>query len=262
MAAMALRVLFTPLLAAGCALATRKWGEAISGWLMGLPVLSGPVSVLMLVEYGRRFAQDAARGTLLGFLATGVFCVCYALVAKRAPWWVALGSAYAACIAVTTALSMAAGIPLGWAVGLVTLGLAGLAVVIGKPSRAGAAVGTPRWDLPVRMGAATVVVVGITAAARYLGPEAAGLLAPIPIVAAITAAFTHRQAGSEAARGLLGGTVVGSLGGVAFFAAIVMLVRWTSPVVAYSVAASAAVVTGVVAMRLSRAVRQIPWPTR
>jgi hypothetical protein len=261
-AAIVLRVLFTPLLAAGCAMATKKWGAAFSGWLMGLPLLSGPVSVVLLVEYGRRFAQDAARGTLLGFLATGVFCVCYALVAKRASWGLALGSAYAACIAVTAALSLAAGIPLGWAVALVTLGLAGLAVVIGQPGRTGAAAGTPRWDLPVRMVAATVVVLGITAAARYLGPEAAGLLAPIPIVAAITAAFTHRQDGSEAARGLLGGTVVGSLGGVAFFAAVVMLVRWTSPVLVYSVAAVAAIATGFLAMGLSRAARQIPWPMR
>jgi hypothetical protein len=249
-----LRIIFTPLLAAGCTLATRKWGATLSGWIMGLPLLSGPVSILLLLEYGPRFAQDAARGTLLGFLATGAFCLTYVLTSKRAHWWVALISAYAACVAVTASLSLAAGLPLGWALGLVTFGLAALAVIIGRPGFAGSTKAAPRWDLPVRMAAATVVVLAITAAARYLGAEAAGLLAPIPIVAAITAAFTHREAGSEAVRGMLGGTVVGSLGGVAFFAAVVLLVRTTSPALAYGAALAAAAVTGVAAMRVARGI--------
>jgi hypothetical protein len=50
----------------------------------------------------------------------------------------------------------------------------------------------PRWDIPVRMLAATAIVVLITALARMPGSHLAGLLSPFPVFGAVLAIFTYR----------------------------------------------------------------------
>src|SRR5262249_57033317 len=47
----------------------------------------------------------------------------------------------------------------------------------------------PRCDIPVRMLAATAVVVAITSFAPVLGSHLAGLLSPFPVFAAVLAVF-------------------------------------------------------------------------
>ena len=57
----------------------------------------------------------------------------------------------------------------------------------------------PRWDIPVRMVAATAVVVLITTLAPFLGSHLAGLLSPFPVFGAVVAVFAHRAHGPHAA---------------------------------------------------------------
>jgi hypothetical protein len=56
----------------------------------------------------------------------------------------------------------------------------------------------PRWDLPLRMTSAGVLVFSLTAAAERLGPSVSGILTPFPVATAILAGFTHAQRGSAA----------------------------------------------------------------
>ena len=37
--------------------AGRRWGPGVSGWLTGLPLLAGPVSVFVCIEQGETFAS-------------------------------------------------------------------------------------------------------------------------------------------------------------------------------------------------------------
>ena len=77
-----LKATLTPLLIAVATLAARRWGPAVGGWVAGLPLTSGPVSVFLAVEQAPAFAAHAACGTLLGLIAVAVFCVAYARSAK------------------------------------------------------------------------------------------------------------------------------------------------------------------------------------
>src|SRR5437016_7099204 len=56
------KVVLTPLFIAAVTLAGRRWGPAVGGWLAGLPLTSGPVSVFLALEQGPGFAVRAAVG--------------------------------------------------------------------------------------------------------------------------------------------------------------------------------------------------------
>ena len=77
----ALKIAIAPVLILACTLVARRWGPAVGGWVLGLPLTSGPVSVLLFLERGPNFARHAAGGTLLGLAAGAVFCVSYVLLA-------------------------------------------------------------------------------------------------------------------------------------------------------------------------------------
>jgi hypothetical protein len=256
MTAIVIRIALAPLLVGGCSLASRKWGAAIGGLLLGLPLLSGPVSVILLTERGLGFAQSAARGTILGLLASSVFCAAYAAASRRLAWWGSLLVGYGA-FGSAVALFSLLHLTLAWSLVLVSAALVVLVLATGRPGVAGPAPAAPKWDLPVRMVVTGALVVGVSMVAGYLSPEAAGLLAPIPVLGAVMAVFTHRRSGAEAARGLLHGAVIGSWGGVAFFTAVVLLLGSVSPLAAYAVALCAAAVAGGTVMLLSSAAPRV-----
>ena len=81
------KIILAPVLIALVSLAGRKWGPSIAGWLLGLPLNSGPIIFFLLLEQGPRFAADAARASLLGILAWAAFCVTYALCCVKTSWW-------------------------------------------------------------------------------------------------------------------------------------------------------------------------------
>ena len=254
------KIAFTPLLLAMCTFVARRWGESAGGWLLGLPLTSGPVSVFLFAQYGSSFAEKAARSTLLGLVAGAAFCTCYALVASRMRWWQSLGVAYAVCLAIAWVLSLAQ-LSLAQSLPFVIGALALLALVMGAvpdegrssagdcdtggdvPARPGRVVG-----LLVRMLVATASVVVVTTVAGLLGPGVGGLLAPLPVLVAVMATSSHRRGAKSEARGLLRGAVVGAWGGVAFFAAVAVLLPTTGPLVTYGIATTSALVAGAVAM--------------
>jgi hypothetical protein len=243
-----MKVLLAPLLLAAGSFAAWRWGSAVGGWLLGLPLISGPVSVLLFVEHGPRFAESAARGTLLGLLATGAFIAGYSLLARRARWWLTLPLAYAACLAVAWGLSFV-NLPISWAALLVLAVLAALSVASRRPAVCGPVRKSGVVSMLVKMAFASVLVVAITSGAGALGPHLAGLLAPLPVLLAFGTACAHRSDGLEAVRGLLGGALAGSWGGAAFFAVVALELGVASPAVTYTLAMVAALAVAALAMR-------------
>jgi hypothetical protein len=263
------KIALTPLLLAACTFVAHHWGDSAGGWLLGLPLTSGPVSVFLFAQYGSSFAEKAARATLLGLVAGAAFCTVYALVASRTRWWQSLGIAYTVCLGVAWALSLAQ-LNLAESLVLVTGTLAVLAVAMASLSgrhrspahvRAAAsaeAVGEPRaGGLLARMAVASASVVAITAVAGALGPSVGGLLAPLPVLAGVMAASSQRRGASREARGLLGGAVVGAWGGVAFFSVVAIMIAVSGPLVTYGTATAAALIAGAVAMGVHR--RESTW---
>ena len=78
---MLLKVLLAPLLILLATLAGRRWGPAVGGWLAGLPLTSGPVSLILALEQGPEFAARAALGTLFGLISLAAFSFAYGAAA-------------------------------------------------------------------------------------------------------------------------------------------------------------------------------------
>lgn len=244
----ALKIAIAPLLILACTLAARRWGAAFGGWMLGLPLTSGPVSVLLFLERGPNFARSAASGTLLGLVAGAVFCVCYVLLAGRHPWWRALPIAAAATI-VTAALLMGIHPGFAWSAAIALGVLTVLAMTMRAPGREPSHRGPGRRDLLVRIALASSIVYLVSTSASLLGPQVAGLLAPLPLLSGIMATSVHRTSGRAVADTLLRGTLMGSWGGVTFFLVVGLMMTSGNAAATYAVATVAALLAAAAARR-------------
>jgi hypothetical protein len=248
---LALKLSLTPILILLASLAGRRWGEAIGGWLVGLPLTSGPVAVFLTLDQGPAFAQQAAAGSLAGTAAQACFGVFYALAAEHAGWPLAF-CAGAAAFAVGAATLQAFALPhlALFLIALATLSLA-LRVLPRGSLRRGVA-RLPLWDIPARMAVATTLVVSVTAAAALLGPRLSGLLATFPIFAAVLTVFAHRVQGAEAARQVIRGLLMGLYGFASFFIVLGELLPLASVATAFAGASLAAILVQGVSFKLMR----------
>ncbi|PVX85145.1 hypothetical protein [Paraburkholderia unamae] len=222
------KLVLTPLLLLAASLAARRWGEAVGGLLVGLPLTSGPVSVFLALEHGSAFAAQATSGSLTATAAQAAFCVAYCRLAPRG-WSVALAGAGLTFAVVAGFLQWSA-LPANglYIVAILTVALA-LNLIPNKPART-ARLNAPWWDLPSRMALIAGLVVGVTLIAPYVGPEASGVLASLPFMAIILAVFAHRMIGHEAAQQLMRGMAAGLLGFASFFYVLSLtLTRWSLP---------------------------------
>jgi hypothetical protein len=194
------------------------------------------VSVFLALEQGQGFAAQAALASLSSLPALAAFNLAYAWAATRARWH---GSLLAALLVFfpLLALCRASTLPLGVGFGL-ALSSFGLALrLLPDPAHSPArALVPPRWDLPLRMLIASLIVLALTEAARALGPLWVGLLSPFPVFSTVLAAFTHEQAGPAAAVALLRGVLVACFGVAAFFALVALLLPAAGLVLAYGAA--------------------------
>ena len=209
-----LKLVLTPVLIAGASLAGRRWGQSVGGWLVGLPLTSGPVAFFLAIEHGAGFAAAVAVGSLAGAIAEAAFCLAYGWLTARG-WVAALAAASVVFAIVALGLQRLAWPPPILAASVFVILVIALALLPRRASRA-APPSPPRWDLPARMLITTVLVVGLTALAPTLGPRLSGLLATFPVYAAILTVFAHR-AGPAPAVQVLRGLLLGLFSFGAFF---------------------------------------------
>jgi hypothetical protein len=222
---LALKLIVTPLLIGAATLAGRRWGPAASGWLVGLPLTSGPVVFFVALSHGTAFASLVAAGILAGTASQAAFALAYAWVALRQPWPVAMLAGSVGFAAIT----------LGWlplrlpvvAVAAIVVAslMAGIALLPARNRRGPVerAAPIPRWDLPARMIVGTVLVVLLTELASLLGPRLTGLITPYPLYAAVLTVFAHRGLGPAAAIDVLRGLLFGLFAFAAFFIVLAVL---------------------------------------
>jgi hypothetical protein len=82
MSLLAIKLILTPLVVLLASLAARRWGDAVAGWLVGLPLTSAPVSVFLAIEQGPSFAAHAAGGSIAGVVSQAAFCIGYGALAR------------------------------------------------------------------------------------------------------------------------------------------------------------------------------------
>lgn len=236
-----LKLVLTPALIAGASLAGRRWGPAVSGWLVGLPLTSGPVAFFLAVERGTAFAAAATLGALAGAIAEAAFCLAYAYAARRAAWPLSLAAASAAFIVVAAILQRASiSLPAAALVAFASLVLALL--VIPRTTITTSPPTPPRWDLPARMVIATVLVLAITESAPVLGARLSGLLATFPVYAAILTVFAQRGATAASAVQVLRGLLWGLFGFAGFFVILGALIERVGITTAFAAASTGALV--------------------
>jgi hypothetical protein len=216
-----LKVVVTPVLIGAASLAARRWGPAVSGWLVALPLTSAPVTLFLALDHGPGFAATASTGTMAGAISQAAFCVGYAWVGRRCRWPITLlaaSLAFGLCTAALSHLVLPLALLLLTVVGTLVMALR-LMPAGGEPSPRPSSA-SPGWDLPARMAVATGIVLLLTGAAPVLGPRLTGLLSPYPLYAAILAAFAHHRQGPAPAAEVLRGLLLGLFSFAGFFVVV------------------------------------------
>jgi uncharacterized membrane protein len=215
-----LKLIMTPVFIGGASLGARRWGPAFGGWIISLPLTSGPVALFLALDRGPAFAAAAAEASLAGCVAIAAYGVVYARTAGRHGWPVALAAGLAGWLLVALAVQPI----LHWPV-LVLFALVALVIILAvelMPASASKAEATTwsRRDVPLRMAVATSVVIAVTAAAPILGAGTSGLLAMLPVMSTILAVFAHRAGGTAHGIAIQRGILSGLFGTAAFLAVV------------------------------------------
>lgn len=249
---LAFKLATAPVLILCLTLLSRKYGPAIGGMLMGVPLITGPISAFTALEHGASFAQHAAVANFVGQVSTCIFCFTYALLAKRLNVAVTVLCSVGAFFAATLIWN-----EFEWTVtsglGLVLITILLLMALLKPVNIDAAAKITIRFDLTLRMLVSAAFVLLITFLTGHFGAKLSGLLAPFPVFVLILSVFTHHQMGSGAASNLVRGVITGSFSFAAFFAVVAVWLDNLGIAATYSAAALAsAMVSGLVYLILHR----------
>jgi hypothetical protein len=242
MTVLALKLLLAPLLVVASSLAGRRWGAQVAGVLVVLPVVAGPILLILYLEHGSHFAAHAARAATLGIVPLALFALVFGYLSRRHGWLMTLAVSWIVVLLADLALAQA-DVPAGLALGLALLALHGAGALLrrlGQP--APGALPAPWWDLPARAVATALLVLLVTGLAARLGPALTGVLTPFPIALSVVCAFTTAQAGHAGVLALLRGIVPGLDGFALFCFLIAVAIDNLGGVAAFGLATAAAVV--------------------
>ena len=249
---LALKLILTPLLIGGASLAARRWGPAIGGWLVSLPLTSGPVTFFLALDHGTPFAATAIVGSLVGLGAITAFTLAFAAGLLRAGPRTGILLATAAFAITALLVQPVLDAPVG-ILFVVVVGVLAVALRLLPASGARrAAAPHPRWDLPARVVIGTCLVVGLTTIAPLLGPHTSGIVATFPVYVSILTLFTHRLEGVPGALDVLRGLLVGLFGTAAFMLVLAVALVPLGIGPAFAIALSLTLAIQAVALRFVR----------
>src|SRR5947199_5895149 len=72
-----MKIALAPALVVAATLGARRWGDRIGGIVIAIPIVAGPVLLVLAVDHGRAFVERAATGALLGIVAVCGFCLTF-----------------------------------------------------------------------------------------------------------------------------------------------------------------------------------------
>jgi hypothetical protein len=248
MAVLALKLLLAPLLVVASSLAGRRWGPRVAGVLVVLPVVAGPILLILYLDHGSRFAAQAARAATLGIVPLALFALVFGHLSRRHGWLLTLVVSWVVVLLADLALAHV-DVPAGLALILALLalhGANGLLRSLGQP--APVALPAPWWDLPARAVATALLVVLVTGLSASVGPALTGMLTPFPIALSVVCAFTTAQAGHAGVLALLRGVVPGLDGFAVFCFLVAVTLDNLGGLTAFGLATAAAVIIAIVLM--------------
>lgn len=224
MAVLAVRILLAPCFVVAVSLFARRFGVRIGGTVAGLPVIAGPVLLVLALQHGTPFAHRAAIGVLLGIVGLAAFVLTYVAVSARLAWPGSVTAAYAAfALAVVAMRPVSIGPLIAFAIACASLLLT--LALLPRPRLRSIPLPSARWDLPLRAACTAAAVITVTTVATTLGPHLSGLITSFPVITAVLAAFTHSRRGRDEATRLLRGFTVGFFAYAAFCFVVALAVR-------------------------------------
>ena len=211
-----LRLALVPAAVWLASLAARRWGHSISGYLGGMPMIGGPITLFLAIDLGPDFAARSALFTLAAIAGQAAHLLTFAWVGRRARWPLALASGWSAFAATSLAVSR---VPLDPLVAVALAAGSLLAAWRWLPREEGATLAAtiPPMELRLRLVAAVALAGLILWAAPVFGPVASGILLSMPITGSIMPPFTLALYGPGALARLIRGFVVGLTGFSSFF---------------------------------------------
>ena len=248
-----LRLLLVPAAVWLASLAGRRWGHTVSGYLGGLPLIGGPITLYLALDHGPAFAAQSATVTLAAIMGQAAHLMVFAHVGRGAPWAVSLAAGWAAFAAVAIAVTFLPLTP--WvAFALAAAGLAAAWRWLPHPRGDAALPAIPAAELRLRLVAAFALAAAILWSAKAFGPVVSGVLLSVPVTGSIMPPFTLALYGPDAVARLMRGFVVGLAGFTAFFFVISAAVVAVGITPAFLAAIAAALATLFVASRVLRIV--------
>lgn len=246
----ALKLTLVPALIFGITAAGRRWGPAVAGWLSAFPVVAGPILFFISLEHGATFGAAAAAATLLGIVAHLSFGLAYAWLATRHAWPLCLSGALLVYGGVVALLNMLV-VDLYQTAGaiFVLLIFARKFYPAASVQKSRPVAPANRCELPLRMVAGALLVVGVTYVAGSLGAKLSGLLAMFPVLGVVLAVFSQRQAGAAFTISLLRNMVLGYFSFVTFCALLAETLPRLGLIAGFAIATVAAVVVQAFTLR-------------
>jgi hypothetical protein len=251
-----IRLSLTPLAVLAGTVAQRRFGHAISGLVLGLPLTSLPILWFIAVRHGAPFAETMTAALLVGSVAEAAVLWLYAHLTARVSPTLALGGALIAFALFAAAVNLLGLSPI--IAGLVTA--VGFAVALRwwPAVEPVADTSTRRARVVPRVVVAALLTFMIMALAGHLGPVWSGLLDALPAMSMMMAFMTHQDSGAAASSSFLRGVTRGSFSYVAAMLVLAETLRTGDLPLAFGAALGASlVVQALVQLRDTLALRSL-----
>jgi hypothetical protein len=237
-----LKLILAPVIIGSASLAGRKWGPAVSGWIVGMPLTSGPVIFFVALSHDAAFAANAALGVLSGGFSLVAYALTYSWLATRFRWYVAITGSLLV-FATSTALLQNHIFPLVPVIVLLCAALAAGLWLMPRDEVEKESENQPgKWDIPIRIFIGTSFILLLTGIAPLIGPRLTGLLTTIPLYVTILTIFAHRNQGPAAAAHVQRGLLYGMFAFTGFFTVLSLLIEKTSLGISFGAAILTALV--------------------
>lgn len=207
-----LQLIIVPLAVVTGTLAQRRFGHAVGGLIIGLPLASLPMLLLIALQRGTTFATSTSNADLVGSLAEVVVIGVYAFAARRWSPTLTLLSALGAFVLSAGALhfltlpTTLAGV---LSVAAFVITLRWWPTVTREVTEGG------RDHLVIRVALSGGFALLVLVLAGPIGPGFTGLAVALPVSSLVMAFVTHQGHGANASSRLLQGVARGSYSYVA-----------------------------------------------
>ena len=217
-----LRIICAPLAVLIGTLAQRRFGHAIGGLVVGLPLVYLPFLWLVSLQYGVAFAHTMTVSLLIAASAEVALLWSFAAMTRRFSSSTSLVSALVVFGCIATAIEV---LHLSIVVGAV-LALTSFAVALRWwPDASDVTLQQGTSRLTLRLVVSTVFTVALISLAGRLGATLSGALDAIPLTSLMMALFTNHEHGAGASSQFLRGVTKGSFSYVASMIVLAALLR-------------------------------------